>query len=125
MLEPQTHAAILHPHWAGGRNGYVYDVAFRGELIVSRARDPEHAAARALLSRGITGTLELIDANTGRTRTRFDIEVAAGFTVAEGDERGLCRQTWRPFAAVEARTPVSLSVDVGCREVNPSSARPR
>ena len=53
--------ARLHPHWAGGRAGYVYSVIYDGELIVSRSRDPECDAARALLAKGLTGKLTLLD----------------------------------------------------------------
>ena len=43
--------ARLHPHWAGGRAGYLYSVIFDGKLIVDRSRDPECDAARALVAK--------------------------------------------------------------------------
>ena len=52
----------------GGRDGYRYSVICRGELIVDRSRDPECDAARALLARGITGKLTLLDGKTGKPR---------------------------------------------------------
>ena len=47
-------------------------------------RDPECDLARALLARGITGELTMVDANTGKPRTVIDIERAAMLTVREG-----------------------------------------
>ena len=48
------------------------------------SRDPECDVARALLARGITGKLTMVDANTGKQRTIIDIERAAKLTVKEG-----------------------------------------
>ena len=28
--------ARLHPHWIGGRTGYVYSVIYEGQLLVDR-----------------------------------------------------------------------------------------
>ena len=75
--------ARLHPHWAGGRAGYLYSVIFDGKLIVDRSRDPECDAARALVARGIIGKLTMLDGKTGKPRTIIDIEKAARFTVEE------------------------------------------
>ena len=72
-----TLTARLHPKWVGGRDGYHYSVICRGELIVDRSRDPECDAARALLARGITGKLTMLDGKTGRPRTIVDVEKAA------------------------------------------------
>ena len=70
--------ARLHPHWAGGRGGYVYSVIHDGKLLVERSRDPECDAARALLAKGITGKLVMCDGKTGVPRTIINIEKAAG-----------------------------------------------
>ena len=56
--------ARLHPHWGGGEAGYVYSVIYDGKLLVERSRDPECDAARALLAKGITGKLALLDGKT-------------------------------------------------------------
>ena len=80
--EPLT--ARLHPKWVGKRDGYRYSVICRGELIVDRSRDPECDAARALLARGCTGKLTMLDGKTGRPRTIVDIERAAHLTTEEG-----------------------------------------
>jgi hypothetical protein len=69
------------------QDGYRYSVLFDGNLLVERSRDPELDAARALLARGVTGRLTLLDGKTGRPRTILDIEKAAGLTVREGPLR--------------------------------------
>jgi hypothetical protein len=63
--------------------GYVYSVVCDGKLLVERSRDPECDAARALLAKGISGTLTLCDGKTGMPRTIIDIEKAARLTVEE------------------------------------------
>ena len=83
-----THlTARLHPKWVGGRDGYHYSVICRGELIVDRSRDPECDAARALLAKGITGKLTLLDGKTGKPRIIIDIEKCARLTVRDGPLR--------------------------------------
>ena len=69
--------------WRAG-TGYVYSVICEGQLLVERSRDPECDAARALLAKGITGKLTMLDGKTGIPRTIIDIEKAAGLTVKEG-----------------------------------------
>jgi hypothetical protein len=51
------------------KNYYAYNVEFNGDLVVEDSRDPEHDLARVLLARGITGTVKVVDANTGKHRT--------------------------------------------------------
>ena len=75
--------ARLHPHWIGGRTGYVYSVICESQLLVERSRDPECDAARALVAKGITGELTLLDGKTGKPRTIIDIEGAARLTLEE------------------------------------------
>ena len=81
--------ARLHPHWVGGRAGYVYSVLFHGKLLVGRSRDPECDAARALLAKGITRELTMLDGKTGRPRMIINIEKAAKITVTEEARAGL------------------------------------
>ena len=57
--------ARLHPHWVGGEVGYVYSVIYDGKLLIERSRDPECDAARALVAKGITGKLTILDGKTG------------------------------------------------------------
>jgi hypothetical protein len=70
-------------HLAGGRDGYRYSVLLDGQLLVDRSRDPECDAARALLAKGITGKLTMLDGKTGKPRTIIDIEKAARLTAEE------------------------------------------
>ena len=78
----------LHPRWMA-KVGYRYSVIFRGKLLVEQSRDPECDAARAVLAKGFTGKLTLLDGKTGRPRTVIDIEKAAGFSVSEENRDGL------------------------------------
>ena len=83
--------ARLHPIWVP-KVGYRYSVIFRGELLVHRSRDPECDAARALVAKGITGKLTMLDGKTGKPRTVIDIERAARLTVEEGPNRAPLRE---------------------------------
>jgi hypothetical protein len=87
--------ARLHPHWAGGRSGYVYSVLHDCKLLVERSRDPECDAARALLAKGITGKLTLCNGKTGVPRTIIDIEKAAKLSVADESRDGLRFRKYR------------------------------
>jgi hypothetical protein len=72
--------------------GYRYSVIFRGKLLVERSRDPECDAARALIAKGITGKLAMLDGKTGKPRTVIDIEKAARLTAEEGPSAPRFRQ---------------------------------
>src|SRR5262245_60741315 len=67
--------ASLFPVWTPelGASGMPYsdryNVVFVGEIIVERSRDPETELARALLDRGHTGTVSMLDGLTGKPRT--------------------------------------------------------
>ena len=78
--------ARLHPIWVP-KVGYRYSVIFDGKLLVERSSDPECDAARALLTKCITGMLTMLDGKTGRPRTIIDIEQAARLCVKEGPLR--------------------------------------
>jgi hypothetical protein len=60
-----------------------YNVMFGGEIIVERSGDPETDLARALLARGHTGTVTMLDGATGKPRTIIDIERAAKVRTVE------------------------------------------
>ena len=91
--------ARLHP-----RGSNHYSVIFEGDVLVSRSRDPECDAARILLCRGYTGTLQMLDGKTGRPRTIIDIERAARLCVKEGPVR---------FAPYESRPDRASSPESG------------
>jgi hypothetical protein len=77
--------ARLHPIWVP-KVGYRYSVIFDGKLLVERSSDPECDAARALLTRGITGKLALLDGKTGKPRIVIDIEQLAQLCVGASEE---------------------------------------
>jgi hypothetical protein len=96
-LVEETNRARLYPK----RDGY--SVIHDGKLLVSKSRNPECDAARALLAGGITGKLHLFDAGSFQVtkkrepwgiryiytprppmlRTIINIEKAAELTVEE------------------------------------------
>jgi hypothetical protein len=90
---------LLRP-LACGRRGQKYAVLWHGELIVSASLDPEHDAARALLARGITGTMRTVD-KAGAVRVLLDVQKAAKLTVRE-DDAGLRIVKWRPFPSARS-----------------------
>jgi hypothetical protein len=100
------HKARLHPHWTAA--GYRYSVIFDGKLLIENSRDPECDAARALLKRGYTGQLHMLDGKTGIPRTIIDIEKAALLATKEGPS-GPRFHRFRPVpeapAAVEEASP--------------------
>ena len=70
---------------AGRRHVYVYDVVFDGETIVTGSPDPEPDLARALLARGITGTITVFEGK--KPRTIVNIEGAAKIRTSEPCDR--------------------------------------
>ena len=90
---------LLRP-LAYGRRGQKYAVLLHGEVIVSASLDPEHDACRALLPRGITGTMRTVD-EAGAVRMLLDIEKAGKLTVRE-DDAGLRIVKWRPFPSARS-----------------------
>jgi hypothetical protein len=77
---------------------YLYDVTFDGEVIVTSSRVPECDAARVLLARGVTGSLAIVGADTGKHRTTLNIEAAAKLTVAESRRHSPRFVKWKPYA---------------------------
>ena len=77
-------------------NWYLYDIEFGGEVLVSDSKDPECELARALLARGITGTVTLHNSNTGKPRIAINIEKCAKLTVRETRSHGPQFVKWRP-----------------------------
>ena len=110
MVDPMTTliARLQAPECKEGvRYNGLYCVEFDGELIVVGSRDPECDVARALLARGITGKLTMVDANTGKPRTIIDIERAPKLTVKEGALRFVPYES-RPERAPAAEDEVIL-----------------
>jgi hypothetical protein len=62
-------------------------VVFEGETVITDSRDAEHDLARALLARGLTGTVRILDGNTGKPRTLVNIEKAARWCLGSNLEK--------------------------------------
>lgn len=103
---PEPIIATLIPRKSGGKNYYTYSVEFAGELIVNGSTNPEHDACRALVAKGITGTLLLQDCGSGKGRTRIDIERGALWAISE-TQKGFRRCRWTPWQG-DSQTGESL-----------------
>jgi hypothetical protein len=93
-LNSATFVTLVHSGY--GAEGPKYDVLYKGTTIIRRSRDPEHDAARWLLSQGITGPMTTLSKD-GRPRMHFDIERAAGLSVVETSRDGLQVIKHRPL----------------------------
>ena len=108
-----TLTAKLFPVWtpelgsAGIPYSDKYNVTFAGEIIVERSRDPETDLARALLVRGHTGTVTLLDGATGKPRLVINIERTAKLCVKEGPLR------FAPHESRPERPPTAETTPVG------------
>ena len=98
--------ARLHPI-KPKKGGEVYSVIFRGKLLVERSKEPEFDAARALLGKGITGKLTLLDGKTGKPRIVIDIEQLAQLCVKEGPLR------FAPYESRPDRSPAAETDEAG------------
>ena len=90
-------------HGSQRERWYLYDVMLDSKIVVSDSHDPECELARALLSRGITGIAEVIDDETGRTRSRVNIEAAARITARDDPVVRFLR--WQKFEPQRVRGP--------------------
>jgi hypothetical protein len=86
----------------GRRHVYLYNVTVAGEPIVTHSHDPECDLARALLARGVTGVVDVIDGVTGKPRSRVNIEKAARLRVEDGTASTPHFAKWKPFPSGEA-----------------------
>lgn len=83
------------------RQKQKFVVWWRGEVLLT-ASDPEHAACRELLARGIRGALRVRWKGTAFDASRIDIDIGAAKTVMEGDKQSPRIGKWTPF---ERREP--------------------
>jgi hypothetical protein len=67
-----------------------------GAVLCGRARDPEHAACRALLALGITGTLTTRHKGSTTISMSLDIARGAEFTTSDPDKGRLKVIRWHP-----------------------------
>jgi hypothetical protein len=89
---------IERPHYtlAGAR----YRVSYLGATLVESARDPEFEACRALLARGIIGTLVTYSPGDSVPRMRVDIEQGAKLTTVEKANDGPRYARYRPHPSL-------------------------
>jgi len=91
-VEHRIDVECTHYASAGAR----YRVTYLGETLVEGARTPLFDACRALLAKGITGTLVMYSPGSSTLRMRVDIEEGAQLTIAEGDKAGPRFARYRP-----------------------------
>jgi hypothetical protein len=72
-----------------GSTGGRYRVKYSGATLIEATRTLALSACRALLARGITGTLAMYSLGGSEPRLRVDIEKGAGLNVTEGQRNGL------------------------------------
>jgi hypothetical protein len=94
--EPKTERRvdIELTHYASG--GARYRVTYLGETLIASARDPEFEACRALLAKGIIGTLVTYGPGGTAARMRIDIEDGAKLTTIENANEGPRIGRYRP-----------------------------
>jgi hypothetical protein len=89
-------------------------VTFNGETVVNGSRDPETDLARALLAKGITGMVKVLDANTGKHRTTVNIEKAAKLRTVEAPHGPVFvnhRPLDQPYAGEDDLVVPTMSLD--------------
>jgi hypothetical protein len=106
LTDDLPHSGVPKPPRAHDRVGPPH-----GKLLVERSRDPECDAARALLAKGLTSKLTMLDGKTGKPRTVIDIEKAAQLMVSEENIAGF-RFRKRPSTTDNSPpSPVTASPD--------------
>ena len=76
--------------------GARFRVTYLGATLIESAGDPEFEACRALLARGITGTLVTYSPGGSVPRMRVDIEKGAKLTTVESAKDGPRFARYRP-----------------------------
>lgn len=96
---PEHRVELSLTHIAG--TGARYRVTHLGAVLIESTRDPEFEACRALLAKGITGTMVTYSPGSPVPRMRLDIEKGAALMTIESATVGLriCRYKPHPRAA--------------------------
>jgi hypothetical protein len=81
-------------HFTSG--GARYRVEHMGQTLIESARDPEFDTCRALLARGVRGTLAIYSPGSSVPRMRVDIEVGAKLTSIDNATKGPRIGRYRP-----------------------------
>ena len=96
-----------------------YNVTFGGLPVMTRSADPETDLARALLERGLSGTVTLRDGKTGTPRTFIDIERAAAHRTVETSSAPRLRRLTCAERAQAAERSVADRVTLEQEQVAP------
>lgn len=76
--------------------GARYCLTYLGKVLIESARDPEFEACRALLARGVSGTLAIFSRGCSAPRARVDIEKGAKRTTVENATKAPRTGNYRP-----------------------------
>lgn len=107
---------VYRQHQNMSQNGRCYSMHLHtpdGEVLVDHACDPEHGAARALVTRGNTGPFTVYVPSALRSGTWIaslhfkSAEAAANYSTVEENRRGLKVVRHRPGPA--ARAPIGVA----------------
>ena len=71
-------------------------MTYLGEVLIESTRDPEYEACRALLGRGIVGTLVTYGPGSAVPCLKIDIEKGAKLTTIENATKGPRPGNYRP-----------------------------
>ena len=99
--ERPQHNSHLYQLQRYTNRGPVYQARLdspEGPLLVNSSLEPEFAASRVLVSRGITGRIEIWDSERPYPRTSGEIEKLAKLTVREDENTPPTLRAWMPFA---------------------------
>jgi hypothetical protein len=99
------HLVTLRPH------SRRYGAIFRGAVLVRGSRDPEFASCRALIGRGITGTVEFWWEGASAPAMRMDIEWGAKWMAVESDAGRPIIRTWTPPPSLQLE-PISPFAEI-------------
>ena len=93
----RTHRIVIEPTGVNGERGQRYRVHFEGAILIEDCWCPEFEAARALVTRGLAGRLEVWRAGKAYPGIIItDIGAAAFRTVIENEKTGPVLPPWRP-----------------------------
>lgn len=89
------HHVYIKPHKVT-QTGQTFAVRYKGEVLITSSKDPEHVAARELVDRGFTGEMQTYMNDIPGLYYK-DIEKVALKSVSEEPKRGLREKTYRPY----------------------------
>ena len=94
VTSPEHRVEIERTHYTS--TGARYRVTYLGETLIESARDPTFEACRALLARGIVGTLVTYSPGSSVPRLRVDIEQGAKLMTIDNANDGPRFGRYRP-----------------------------